>query len=423
MVYRKNGGDAHHNYLSGGGHGEGVSREAEFATELFRDYYRRAPPPAPADLGAREFGFMFFERDFVRRHLGFAEENDLRRFLVNHVPSHVYCSSALYDRPAAPTMDLKGWRGADLIFDLDADHIRGAEGLSYEDMLALVKKEAMALVDRFILGAFGFDERDVLICFSGGRGYHIHVRDPRVRGLGAHERGEIIDFVTGTDLDVGMLFPSAAVMRKDLKEKVRVERAFKVPGKDEGGWRLFGREAVERVANEVAVMSVQGLRERYPFLERAKDATLDEMRRSLHDRRGEATGLELILREDSLEYITSDRAKELFIEMVMRTLKDRMAGQIDEPVTRDVKRLIRLPGSLHGKTGLRVVPLRRDQMDAFDPLRDAVPETFPDAPTKVVLKERTDIRIRDCHVRGAGEVEVPAYAALFLVLRKWATLA
>ncbi len=400
-----------------------VNREIEFAMDLFREYYRRSPPPAPADLREREFGFMFFDRDFVRRHMGFLEENDYRRFLVNQVPSHAYFSSALYQHPSAPTMDLKGWKGADLIFDLDADHIRGAEGMSYQDMLVLVKKEAMALVDRFIFGEFGFDEKHVRISFSGGRGYHIHVRDPRVRSLGSHERGEIIDFVSGTDLDLDSLFPSAASMKKDFKDRVKVERAYRIPGPDQGGWRRFGREAMDKVAAEVAAMSDQGLRERYPLLQGVKDSTLDEMRRSLHGRRGESTGLELMMREDSLEYFTSDRVKELFIQMVLSSLRERMSGQIDEPVTRDVKRLIRLPGSLHGKTGLKVVALTREEMDSFDPLRDAVPEVFPDRPVKVVLKEGTDIAIKGYRVRGSGPSEVPAYAALFLVLRRWATLA
>jgi len=400
-----------------------VNREVEFAMNLFREYYRKSPPAAPSDLREREFGFMFFDRDFVRRHMGFLEENDYRRFLLNQVPSHAYFSSALYERPSAPTMDLKGWKGADLIFDLDADHIRGAEGLSYEDMLKLVKMETMGLVDRYIFGEFGFDERFVRISFSGGRGYHIHVSDPRLRRLGSHERGEIIDFVTGTDLDLESVFPSTASMKKDFKDKVKVERAYSIPGKDEGGWRRFGRQVLEKVADEVGVMSNQGLRERYPLLLKVKDSTLDEMRRSLHGRRGGSTGLELMLRDDSLEYLTSDRVKELLMQMTLQSLKERMSGQIDEPVTRDVKRLIRLPGSLHGKTGLRVVTLSREQMDGFDPLRDAVPEAFPDVPVRIVLKERLDIHIKDFRVRGEGEMEVPAYAALFLVLRRWASLA
>lgn len=402
--------------------GRGVNREIGFAMDLFREYYRRSPPPAPSDLREREFGFMFFDRDYVRRHMGFLEENDLRRFLLNQVPSHAYFSSALYERPSAPTMELKGWKGADLIFDLDADHIRGAEGMSYEDMLGLVKREAITLLDRYIFGELGFEERHVRIAFSGGRGYHVHVRHPRLLRLGSHERGEIIDLVTGTDLDLDTVFPSTAAMRKDLKDRVLVERSFQVAGKGEGGWRRFGRESLKSVAQEIKVTSNQDLRERYPCLQHAKDATLDELRDSLHSRRGGATGLELILRDGSLEYLTSDRAKDLFMQMVLGTLRERMAGQIDEPVTRDVKRLIRLPGSLHGKTGLRVVTVTRDQLDDFDPLRDAVPEVFPDTPVKVRLKERTDIRVKDFRVRGEGEGEVPTYAALFLVLRRWATL-
>ena len=399
-----------------------MNREIEFAMDLFREYYRRSPPPAPADLREREFGFMFFDRDFVRRHMGFLEENDYRRFLLNQVPSHAYFSSALYQHPSAPTMDLKGWKGADLIFDLDADHIRGAEGMSYQDMLVLVKKEAMSLVDRYILGEFGFDEKHVRISFSGGRGYHIHVRDPRVRALGSHERGEIIDFVSGTDLDLDGVFPSTASMKKDFKDKVKVERAYRIPGKDQGGWRRFGREVLEKVAAEIGAMNDRGLRERYPLLQGVKDSTLDDMRRSLHGLRGESTGLEIMMRENSLEYFTSDRVKEVFMQMVLLSLRERMSGQIDEPVTRDIKRLIRLPGSLHGKTGLKVVTLTRDEMADFDPLRDAVPEVFPDRPVKVLLKEGTDVTIRGFRARGSGPSEVPAYAAVFLVLRRWATL-
>jgi DNA primase small subunit len=146
------------------------------------------------------------------------------------------------------------------------------------------------------------------------------------------------------------------------------------------------------------------------------------MRRSLHGVRGASTGLEIMMRENSLEYFTSDRVKEVFMQMVLLSLRERMSGQIDEPVTRDIKRLIRLPGSLHGKTGLKVVTLTRDEMADFDPLRDAVPEVFPDRPVKVVLKEGTDVTIRGFRARGSGPSEVPAYAAVFLVLRRWATL-
>jgi len=291
-----------------------------------------------------------------------------------------------------------------------------------------VKKEAMALLDRYVLGELGFEEKHVRICFSGGRGYHVHVHHPKLLRLGSHERGEIIDLVTGTDLNMEMVFPSTAAVKKDYKDRTVVKRSYSLPGKDQGGWLRFGRQTAEKVAYEIGVMSNEGLRQRFPSLQKAKDQMLDDMRRSLHSPRGESNGLELMLRNDSLEYLTSERSKdsdhlkEIFMQMVLETLKERMSGQIDEPVTRDVKRLIRLPGSLHGKTGLKVVTLTRDQMDDFDPLRDAVPEAFPSTLVKVHLKQRMDMTIGDFRVTGEGDQEVPTYAALLLVLRRWAAL-
>jgi len=49
-----------------------------------------------------------------------------------------------------------------------------------------------------------------------------------------------------------------------------------------------------------------------------------------------------------------------------------LAAQVDKQVTMDVKRLIRHPGSLHGGSGMRVVPLDLDELADFDPLMDAV---------------------------------------------------
>ena len=101
----------------------------------------------------------------------------------------------------------------------------------------------------------------------------------------------------------------------------------------------------------------------------------------------------------------------------------RSAAEVDEPVTRDVKRLIRMPGSLHGKTAMRVIPLHRDELNGFEPLRDAFPPLFPDHPIKVVVKNPVDITLRGKRIKGEGTIEVPTYAALFMILRMKASLA
>ena len=44
----------------------------------------------------------------------------------------------------------------------------------------------------------------------------------------------------------------------------------------------------------------------------------------------------------------------------------------DEPVTGDVHRLIRLPGSLHGGSGLRVTTMTSKELEDFDPMTKAI---------------------------------------------------
>ena len=102
---------------------------------MFSKHYREAALAMPDRFAKREFGFMFFDRDFVMRHLGFPTRAALKKYLVEQVPSHAYYSCAYYEKPDAPTMAEKKWLGADLIFDLDADHVEGAKDLPYEKML------------------------------------------------------------------------------------------------------------------------------------------------------------------------------------------------------------------------------------------------------------------------------------------------
>src|SRR5207245_9384602 len=56
------------------------------------------------------------------RHLTFRSAGEAVAEIVRQAPSSVYCSNALYDSPSLP-MEEKGWKGAELIFDIDASDI------------------------------------------------------------------------------------------------------------------------------------------------------------------------------------------------------------------------------------------------------------------------------------------------------------
>ena len=68
-------------------------------------------------------------------------------YLRTMAPAHAFFSTAYYDDPAAPTMGAKGWAGADLIFDLDADHMLRPPFPPYPVMLARTKEETLKLID------------------------------------------------------------------------------------------------------------------------------------------------------------------------------------------------------------------------------------------------------------------------------------
>jgi DNA primase small subunit len=115
--------------------------------------------------------------------------------------------------------------------------------------------------------------------------------------------------------------------------------------------------------------------------------------------------------------------RKFFLNSALRTTAVSLsAGETDEPVTCDVKRLIRLPGSLHGKTGLKVLSLSLESLAGFDPLRDAV--VLPDSPVDVQVTGEVDVRLKgDRFVLPVGVHKVPTYLAVFLLGRRLATLA
>src|SRR5438132_13316316 len=110
-----------------------ASKEAtnKFLKAHFRRYYEHTKPILPDRFGRREFGFMFWTAGIVQRHLGFSREDELKSFVASRVPAHVYDSSAYYEKPNASTMQEKGWLAADVVVDLDAEHLADGKSLSY----------------------------------------------------------------------------------------------------------------------------------------------------------------------------------------------------------------------------------------------------------------------------------------------------
>ncbi len=79
--------------------------------------------------------------------------------------------------------------------------------------------------------------------------------------------------------------------------------------------------------------------------------------------------------------------------------------------------MIRLPNSLHGKTGLKKVEFSIRDIEDFDPLKSAV--AFNDGLVKVDVSEAPQFRVKD-EIWGPfkkQKVELPTAAALMLLCK------
>ncbi len=206
-----------------------------FVQQAFREHYTKGFSfnEDVSTIEKREFGFASFE-GWMLRHKSFGTKNELVSFLSDSVPRDAYFSCAYYEDPEAE-MEKKGWLGADLVFDIDSDHIPtpcdrfhdqwtcgkcgftgkgvvpescpvcGGEKFDEstwpcEVCLASAKRETVKLLD-LLMKDFGFSERDLRVFFSGHRGYHVHVESRAVKDLDGAARKEIVDYVCGFGLD------------------------------------------------------------------------------------------------------------------------------------------------------------------------------------------------------------------------------
>ena len=381
--------------------------DEQFVARLFRNYYERAEGLEPPDIHRREFGVGGWSRKIDSRHLAFRNGQELRSYLVRNTPFYVSCSSAYYEFPDGRPMERKGWLGADLVFDLDADHLSLAcikkgehvKGWVCGKCIDAVRSETVKLIEEFLVPDFGFSKDEISCNFSGNRGFHVHVRSEGVRQLSAYARREIVDYVSGVGLHADSIF--------FRRQAAKLEG----PSPEDPGWYgKIARRFVELLEKEKLLEAgVEPLLARRLYKNKAK--VVDGVRRRNWD--------VVRLTQDDKLHLT-----EKVIGSVAVPVEGvgRMGDGIDAGVTVDVSKLVRLPNSLHGETGLMAKKISVTELQDFDPMKDAV--VFSDAPVRVKCQ-----RVPKFEMRGTefgpfdGEaVELPEFAAVYLICKRMASL-
>ena len=380
----------------------------DFLQNKFREYYNSAKITLPPRFTAREWGFLNWGGRIMNRHVKFSSTSEINNYLKKTAPAHSYHSVAYYKDPGCKLMVEKGWQGADLIFDLDADHLPEMEEvkkgkITFSRLMDYIREQTYRLVSDVLLGDFGLDEKDMLITFSGGRGYHVHVRTPSVLSLPSGARRELSDYMTGKGLNLDNILIDAGYTKEFAIRGNGIERKHldvkKLPPTDSKGWS--GR--ISRKINSI-----------FDYLRLQKGEDLISKLK------------ELKLQKVNINY--KDVNEKIFNNLDRRHQKNLVRIAVreaaifpDEPVTGDVHRLIRLPGSLHGGSGLKVTTMTSKELEGFDPMKKAI--VFGDKPVKIRSIVKHPVSMGDvAKLMPETVVEVPEKAAIYFMARKWANL-
>lgn len=395
----------------------------EFLGNAFSWHYSRSRLVPPPSVEKREFGIGSFGKKISNRHLSFASDKALNDYLASEAPLFISYSCAYYERPSAMPMPAKGFLGSDLVYEFDADDFNsdcaqrhdswkcqkcGASGKGSlsncpecggsasvdqwvcDECLSKARDYTSRLV-RVLEDDFGVGEGEISINFSGSKGFHVHVRSENVKNLNSSARAELVDYLTGSRINyaaLGFDF-SNGTCPKPASAK---------------GW---AKKILDCIVDIFSSGSAQGI--------------ADAGGVSLRVSKGIAEKSELALKELNMGLLFSvnrDKKKsEKFWKNAVEFVREKESFPVDRQTSIDIRKIVRLPDSLHGSTGLKASVVPTGSLKSFDALKDSI--VFSDKPVRVKtgvifpfsLNKKTFGPFEN------EEAELPMYSGIYLVAR------
>ena len=369
-----------------------------FVRNAFREYYFKHNDlvETPSRINEREFGLMTFQTGMTR-HLSFSNIREVYATLIRNTPSDFYCSNAYYNFPTNSMQD-KGWKGADLIFDIDAkdlglscevthryhlcancgemkDSTDGpcplcknltvrVESIPCSSCFISLRNEVKKLIT-ILTDEIGLENENISVYFSGNSGFHLYVYDACFHHLDSRARSDLVGYILGNGIG-----PEVIGVRRGPNNKVSIK--FSKIG-FRYGWSM-------RLARKL----------------RIDQSSLSKLTNLINKLGGY---------EEFGKYIR-EYAKEIGIK-------------IDPQVTIDIHRIFRHGGTLNSKSGLS--KLRCVDLNKFDPLNDAC--LLSDTEVQVYVKP-SNLKFKlGGHTFTASQrkEKLPTYAAVYLICKGLAT--
>ena len=279
-------------------------------------------------LSMREFGFDHDGNGPKDRYNQFMTPEQIADYLRKKAPYAAYGSVALYEVPT----ERKSWLKSELVFDVDAKDLpikscKCEGGNVCETCIEEARKVASSFGE---ILSNNLALQDMHYVYSG-RGFHVRINDDTVMKMESNERNSIIEYITGgiVPTDMTMVLGYSKIFREKAAEMLE-----KLDDRQLADGNIKGALAKKLTAEKEKVLS--SLRQGHP------------------EKISKMKGVGPKSLENLLQFLASMNMK-----------------MTDGKVTTDIKRILRLPSSLHSGVSRKCMEIQ--DIEKFSP-DDAVPK-------------------------------------------------
>jgi len=392
---------------------------------IISDYYKRATLEVD-NVPRREFASLGLD-GFMKRHQGFNTIDELKAYAAESHSAALYASLSLYLDPAArnnkntnrglncqecghswkeeeqfkgsslkavcPECHIvceiqdtskKDRRGQDLAFDIDYGDIPNTADMSPSQQLGAAARSTYNLY-QLLTTDFGITKDNILITFSGGKGFHVRVKGEEYLHLSEKARKALVSYVSGYDFTPTDFIAVRAMAHSGNTWSLRSYSS---------GW---GKRFNDSVSYFLSLSRgnyddfKKMVHMHWPWHEekknygKKKSLPSEKVMTGFYESCKEHA--DSILKGGDMRQMKDTNAKRLLAISLARA-RNLHASFVDRRVTADKARILRIPGSLHGKKGMVCceVPTPED-------LKNGLSVIF-DMQRKALGEEETEVEIR-----------------------------
>ena len=303
------------------------------------------------DFDKREFGFQVAKENSVKfiRNISFQSPEKLKEYILKTTPLAMYVGAIFSEGPnyfEQKSIQNLEWIRREFIFDIDLteyDNVRPCsckgKNMACEYCWELINV-SIKWIQETMQEDFGV--KDIRWVFSGRRGVHAWILDRQMSFLDDEQRSAIVNYLTffKGDGDSAKISPTA---KFNSRYRERVQNVI-----------------IDSFFNHTSIDQL----EKIGFSKQRSNLLLNQ-----RDKTGISNQFysQFVYNGEKASSIVPSQ-KIPSREQINQNVLLRWSPRLDTAVTIDTRRILRMPGSIHGESGKRVRFLDYDELDFFNPI-------------------------------------------------------